>query len=335
MTGSPGWYKAQPPRPGAYRRAGASARRDGGGLARAAQLLLETDDLDPVLELPADAPGAEEPLVETVGVFVPARERRLDPRDVVSERFPLADQIREAVRCGFGVGRLRAALERLAVGIDVRRRLHAAQVTGGRDARKRRIATLTVYTLDRLRYGGRHLHKQRLMNAAGATRDASARRSAHTELLHPAAQRAGAQAERRGGTPLALDHPARALERVEDVTPLDLLERPTGGARSRSSRRGLCARRPGGRRGHRTGEQLARHLEHRATRQHDRPLNHVRELAHVPGPRVGDQAFEGPARDAVDALAELAREAVREVVREQRHVALALAQRRDRDREDV
>src|SRR5262249_10902223 len=51
-----------------------------------------------------------------------------------------------------------------------------------------------------------------------------------------------------------------------------------------------------------------------------RPLDHVLQLAHVPGPGIGLQAIERPSVHAVDRLARLPRVAIDEILDEERDV---------------
>src|SRR2546426_11423920 len=64
-------------------------------------------------------------------------------------------------------------------------------------------------------------------------------------------------------------------------------------------------------------------------------FHHVAELAHVPGPVVGDEVAERLARDGLEPLAVLPAEERDEVVHEQRDVVLALAQGGHLDRDDI
>ncbi len=76
-------------------------------------------------------------------------------------------------------------------------------------------------------------------------------------------------------------------------------------------------------------------LDDGAVAHHDGALDGVLELAHVARPRVVAEHVEGAARDAPRALAVLGGVLLDEVLRERRDVAAPVAQRRERDREDV
>src|SRR5262245_36898018 len=147
------------------------------------------------------------------------------------------------------------------------------------------------------------------------------------ELLEAIAQGAEGDAEELRG---ALFHAARGPERLEDQAALVLLHQLVEAhPLDRDPRRaaGLGA-----------GEHRARQrlqLDHRATRQRDRALDRILELADVARETVGEQPLERLGGDPLDLLAELARVPLEEVVDEQREVVLALAQRRQRDLDHV
>src|SRR5215212_945216 len=67
----------------------------------------------------------------------------------------------------------------------------------------------------------------------------------------------------------------------------------------------------------------------------DGALDYVLKLAHVAGPVVGREHVDGGRGDSLDVFAVLAPVLLKEVVGEQEHVRLTLAQRRHEDREDV
>src|SRR5262245_28772092 len=113
----------------------------------------------------------------------------------------------------------------------------------------------------------------------------SARRTPNAELLHAAAQRARGKPERLCPTARTLDHPPRAFERLLDVASLDFFESEGLGAIRHQLRRLASSI---GRGGDRLREQLWRDLELRATGEDDGALDHIRELAHVSGPGIGE-----------------------------------------------
>ena len=76
-------------------------------------------------------------------------------------------------------------------------------------------------------------------------------------------------------------------------------------------------------------------VQHVAAREHDRALDDVLELAHVARPLVSEQPPHRLGRDILDALARLAGVTPQERANQQRDVVDALAQRRQRHREDV
>jgi Fur family ferric uptake transcriptional regulator len=122
-------------------------------------------------------------------------------------------------------------------------------------------------------------------------------------------QRPSRDAEDLGGQGLVL---ARALERIDDVLSLDCrhvalhLLAPRVGRRERDARRGRPAR---------DGRELRRQVlghELRARREHDGALDHVAELAHVPGPAVAHQHGQSLGREARYGARQLGSRALRE-----------------------
>src|SRR5205807_9589019 len=69
--------------------------------------------------------------------------------------------------------------------------------------------------------------------------------------------------------------------------------------------------------------------------QHDGAENRVLELAHVPRPAIGGEQRQRLARDAADAFALFGGEAGEKMAHQFRDILGPLAQRRDRDGEDV
>src|SRR6266536_995724 len=110
------------------------------------------------------------------------------------------------------------------------------------------------------------------------------------EALHPRAEGAGIEAELLGGVALAVDLPVRALEHTADVRALDVVE---------ALEAGLAGRAVG-----REGQHLL-HVQRGTRREDERPVDHVLELADVPGPRVCRQRFHRALRHALDAPSEL------------------------------
>ena len=145
-----------------------------------------------------------------------------------------------------------------------------------------------------------------------------------TVLLHAIAERVPGDAEPSGR---ARDVAARLAQGLHEVGSLDgsqgIGERgPLVGLR-RGPRVGR-----GGRRGNgRQAEMLDGH--HRHLGQERDPLHHVRELAHVPGPRIGEQGSPRLRREAARGHAVLGARPIEEVGREAEHVLAALPERRD------
>src|SRR5262249_38191475 len=75
--------------------------------------------------------------------------------------------------------------------------------------------------------------------------------------------------------------------------------------------------------------------DHRAAGAQDGPLDHVAELAHVPGPRVAHELGQGLVGNAVDPLLARHLAVAQELAHQQRDVLDALAQRGDAQRHDV
>src|SRR5262249_25656167 len=146
------------------------------------------------------------------------------------------------------------------------------------------------------------------------------------ELLHPATERARVHVQHARGALRSVDPPAGSLEDRDDVLTLDLVERLRIG-------RGLfrgdgC---PGG-----TGRNgLWRNLEVRTARQDDGALDHVLELAHVPGPGVGRESPHRFRRHARDRTPDLHGVAGHEVMDEERNVVRTVAEWRELDRGDA
>ena len=107
--------------------------------------------------------------------------------------------------------------------------------------------------------------------------------------------------------------------------------RPRGSRRRARVAADARARRAGARR-----HAARRDVEQRAAREHHRALDHVRELAHVAGPVVGEQALAWPrARCASMRLPSSRAKRSAKKCASSAMSPLALAQRRHHDREDV
>ena len=116
--------------------------------------------------------------------------------------------------------------------------------------------------------------------------------------------------------------PLGLAEDSEDMAALDRFE---GGSRQvRGRRRGA-----GGELG------VALEVEGGAGREDDGALQDVLQLADVPGPSIGDEAPHGLPAHSVDPLADASGELVDQEPHEQRDVLGAVAERRERDREDA
>src|SRR5262245_38407147 len=180
--------------------------------------------------------------------------------------------------------------------------------------------------------GSRHVATRR-SELGGIARNA--------ELLDPAAQRTGIEAEDRGGAARAGDDPVGVPQDGDNVVALHGLQAGQGLARGWWGGRGggSGALRPGscfgGARLRRRGQQVGRDFQRRAGRQDDGALQHVFQLADVARPGVLLKPPHRPPADAVQALADPRRELVHQEVDEQRDVVLPLAQRRQADGEDV
>ena len=86
--------------------------------------------------------------------------------------------------------------------------------------------------------------------------------------------------------------------------------------------------------GRRVGEQVLL-LDAVPVAEHDRALDDVLELAHVARPAVLEQGRERVVREGLDRLAVLGRVPPQKEARERGHVAAAIAQRRQLDRDDI
>src|SRR2546426_480651 len=117
--------------------------------------------------------------------------------------------------------------------------------------------------------------------------------------------------------------PPRLLERFEDVQLLHLPQAEPPWRRRQRHRRGLPDH---------GGKMLD--VDEVRPREHDRPLDPVLELPHVPGPRVGHEALERARRQAADRLPVAGRLATKEVRDEQRNVFRALPEGRQLDVND-
>ena len=80
---------------------------------------------------------------------------------------------------------------------------------------------------------------------------------------------------------------------------------------------------------------VALEVEGGAGREDDGALQDVLQLADVPGPSIGDEASHGLPAHSVDPLADASGELVDQEPHEQRDVLGAVAERRERDREDA
>src|SRR3989442_5836922 len=117
--------------------------------------------------------------------------------------------------------------------------------------------------------------------------------------------------------------PPRLLERFEDVQLLHLPQAEPPWRRRERHRPGVPDH---------GGKMLD--VDEVRPREHDRPLDPVLELPHVPGPRVGHEALERARRQAADRLPVAGRLATKEVRDEQRNVFRALPEGRQLDVND-
>ncbi len=140
------------------------------------------------------------------------------------------------------------------------------------------------------------------------------------EPLHPRAERAGIEPELLGGVALAVDLPAAGLEHAVHVRALDIVK---------TLEDRLTGRAVGG------GVQYFVEVQRGSSREDERPLDHVLELADVSRPRVRHQRLHRALRHSLDAPSELGLAAVDVGPNEERDVLSPISQRRHLDGEDA
>src|SRR5439155_4824654 len=141
------------------------------------------------------------------------------------------------------------------------------------------------------------------------------------EPSHQRLQRRTLHSQPGGGAPRATEGPVRLPEDPEIVHPLHSLE----------GRGSVLVISPGP-----TPPELGeRNLERPPLREDHRALDEVRELPHVPRPRIPAERLEGLAGDHLDVPIHRAGETLHEETDQRGDVVGSLAQRRDLDREDV
>src|SRR5262245_48836759 len=105
------------------------------------------------------------------------------------------------------------------------------------------------------------------------------------ELLHAAAERAWIQPQEPGSPSGTVNHPARLLQDLGDVSSLDFRQRD---------------RPPPDAFGRRREDDLLWKVEGRTIGEDHRPLDDVLELSDVSGPVIGLQPFQGLLTDALE-----------------------------------
>src|SRR5438094_2931179 len=158
---------------------------------------------------------------------------------------------------------------------------------------------------------------------SGTVRPAALRRPRphDPEPPHQRLQRRTLHSTPGGGAPRATEGPVRLPEDPENVHPLHSLE----------GRGSVLVISPGP-----TPPELGeRNLERPPLREDHRPLDEVRELPHVPRPRIPAERLERLAGDHLDVPIHRAGETLHEETDQRGDVVGSLAQRRDVDREDV
>src|SRR5215510_7272511 len=147
-------------------------------------------------------------------------------------------------------------------------------------------------------------------------------RTRNAELLEPAAEGVGMEAQDLGRAAGPVDDPMRLAEDGDDMAALDRFE---GGDRGISCRDGGA--------GGRLGVDLE--VEGGAGREDDGALEHVLQLADIPGPSIGDEATQGLRAHAVEPPAGAGSELVDQEADQERDVLGAFSERGKRDGEDA